>query len=80
MESCPSRPWGMVDGVVAPVEGCRALSRSWWSDLGHCSVSCNSGEMTAVVTVVNSSHTSFYREAVLHSKRGKAPQYQEWLE
>ena len=66
--------WGMADGVVAPVEGCRALLRSWWSDLGHCSASYNSGEMTAVVTVVNSSHAPFNCEAVLHSERGKVPQ------
>ena len=27
MEVCPSRPWGMVDGVAAPVDDCRALLR-----------------------------------------------------
>ena len=31
VEACPSRPWGtgMADSMVAPVEGLRALLRSW---------------------------------------------------
>ena len=74
METCPPRPWSIVVGVVTPVEGRRALLRSWWSDVGHCSLSYSSKEMIVTVTGVNSSHASFYCKAIPHGERSKVLQ------
>jgi len=76
VEACPSRPWGMADRMVAPVEGRRTLLRSWG----------RVGDTAACPTIVEKdSHSDagqflpylFYCVAELHSERGKATQ---WLE
>jgi len=69
----------MVDSMVTPVEGRRALLKSWVSDRWYCSLSCYSGRRQPIVMLVSQIHSFStvkryitVKEVRLHSERGKA--------